>query len=766
MVNEARHRKHDASGSAAPPAAGAAAAAKRGSRSGGARKGGRGRGKIATDSGVWFTLFIACVAVLSLGIATWIGLQFYHGTSPFPSVVTPHPAAQVKNLSQFEERRDAMLWGSYRPHTYLGFRARVPQSVVAGLSWAGLRGPLRHICDHGDGLRYTWTKHDGQTFGMQQIEDGQVVLKTSFVKNVFAGDLGDYGGDWATRITVSWKDGTPASTRTNHIPIFFYFYNEGPERFEFEEDGRVLTGTNANLGNFRARFFTNVTEDDTYTYTGLPVDGIEKLTQNLTTVLLSPEFKWNRVFDNAQAYLVQVRAQPPFELTVVYESLSPGDGAYDLTHRHGTLHGSGYDTLLAEREVAFDAKFDRLFALKQKGFSEEQISFAKAALSNMLGSVGYWYGASIVRDVEEDKRRAEEAAAKQRQSGKPARPLQPALYKYFDAPLYSGVPSRSFFPRGFMWDEGFHQLLINRWDPGITRDVLAHWLDLMNVYGWIPREQILGREARSKVPDEFVVQPSDNANPPTWFLVMEDILDRIDEAHDDTDASVARDLEFIRGAYPRFAAWFKWFDTQRGALPGTYRWRGRQRKPGMMNPLTLTSGLDDYPRASHPDENERHLDLRCWMAEAAAVLARIAQRIGEPAHDFEALAQQLRDNAQLNSLHWSNRTKAYHDYGRHRIEAHNTEHDPPYWRGAIWINLNFLTTRALRFYGQTAGPHRERAQELYTKLRGNLINNIFQQYQRTGFIWEQYDDRTGSGKGTHPFTGWSALVVLLMGELY
>ena len=95
---------------------------------------------------------------------------------------------------------------------------------------------------------------------------------------------------------------------------------------------------------------------------------------------------------------------------------------------------------------------------------------------------------------------------------------------YWSAPLYTGVPSRSFFPRGFLWDEGFHNLLVSKWDPEISADVVSHWLDLVNSEGWIPREQILGSEARAKVPAEFVVQSNKNANPPTLLLTLHSMV--------------------------------------------------------------------------------------------------------------------------------------------------------------------------------------------------------------------------------------------------
>lgn len=506
--------------------------------------------------------------------------------------------------------------------------------------------------------------------------------------------------------------------------------------------------------------------------------------------------------------------QLPFDVEIAFES-----GSF-LT-RGDRLLGPAFESLREFYIKQFDRKFEEKFSLTSKGFSEKQVQFAQAALSNMVGGIGYFYGSSKVIS---------------RFFKKPV--------DYWDSPLYTAVPSRPFFPRGFLWDEGFHQLLISQWDESISKDIIGHWLDLINIEGWIPREQILGDEARTKVPSDFVVQHNENANPPTLILPIKSMVDKgvLDEG-------------YLRKIFPRLKAWFNWFNTtQLGSLPSTYRWHGRDANADKeLNPKTLTSGLDDYPRASHPSDDERHVDLRCWMAFAAGLMADIADAVGEKSHAFlyRSTSDYLSDNKLLDKYHWSPKAEFYSDYGNHtkfvklvqrsvqpsqpgspkktvRIvtskqgpslkfvnafgyvslfpfllqildpaspklekilkdlkdperlwseyglrslsksdflyKKYNTEHDAPYWRGAIWININYLAVRALNYYASNTGPYQSMAKDIYTDLRSNLFSNIFREYQRSGFIWEQYDDIAGNGKGSHPFTGWSSLVVLMMSE--
>lgn len=562
----------------------------------------------------------------------------------------------------------------------------------------------------------------------------------------------------------------------------------------------------------------------------------------------------DRMQPGANLAVLQITAQLPLHVdlsllagAVTGHKLAAG-GQEGWLSRLSSVRGEQLQRLLARRSDEFASRFDETFGRmdsQQLPAGTQQVS--QAALSNMLGGMGYWYGHSLVRVPPPAV--GPGGAANPGDRGE-VRPL-------WDAPLFSAVPSRSFFPRGFMWDEGFHQLLIRRWSPSLSREVLAHWMDLMTGPGWIAREQILGMEARSRVPDEFVVQSPTAANPPTFFLLLASMSERVAAAAaaQSWDDVAAADAQFLREAWPRINAWYLWFNTtQAGPVPGSYRWRGREADSAReLNPKTLTSGLDDYPRASHPSAEERHVDLRCWMALASRSLATIGSNLGMPQEEvapIEATAAMLEDFDSLNALHLDQSTWQYLDWGNHTQDVelrrvvvqqagkpmtrelqrvvhqaptlqfvphygyvslfpllmklipsdssilgkqldllrdpdhlwtdyglrslsklstmygkYNTEHDAPYWRGPIWININFLTVKALKHYADVPGPYQQQAADLHKQLRWKTLSNLVQQYKATGYLWEQYDDESGSGKGCHPFTGWSALLVLMAAEL-
>ncbi|NWR82063.1 MOGS glucosidase, partial [Centropus unirufus] len=694
---------------------------------------------------------------------------------------------------------------------------------------------LRHTCEQGDGLsRYGWLQHDGESFGVQELQDGKLWLRTEFVKR----PGGEHGGDWSWRVTARLK-GTDGPAPL--LSLFFYVATDGQGTLEphLENGTRLaaVTGATEELGRFTLTFLRPTAGSSqepkfaSYNSLDAPSPGLHRLSELVRSSLrghfsFAPPGRPRRRFlgvvataappgsgPQGRLLLHQVTLEPPATLEVTFESGS-------VAERPGRLAGRALTEALEQHAAAFERRFEETFGLERKGFSAPERRFAQAALSEMLGGIGYFHGHSLLRS-----------------------PLQEQPVPGPEAALFTAVPSRSFFPRGFLWDEGFHQLLLGRWDAALSREVIAHWLDLMNAEGWIPREQILGEEARSKVPPEFLLQDGETANPPTLLLALERLLP-------------AAPTAFLRRLFPRLRAWYEWFQrTQAGPVPHSFRWRGRDPEPErFLNPKTLASGLDDYPRASHPSAEERHLDLRCWMALAARVLAAVAERLAEPAEAFRAAEQALSDNAELERLHWAPELGAFADFGNHsaaielrwqpaappapgrppapprllrevreaprprfvaalgyvslfplllqllrpdspRLPAlldamrgerqlwspfglrslardsalygrPNTAQDPPYWRGSVWVNINFLALRALRGYAEAEGPQRERAARLYRELRHNLISNLFRQYSQSGFLWEHYSDSTGRGQGCHPFAGWSALVVLVMAEDY
>lgn len=215
--------------------------------------------------------------------------------------------------------------------------------------------------------------------------------------------------------------------------------------------------------------------------------------------------------------------------------------------------------------------------------------------------------------------------------------------------------------------------------PLDSLEIVRSWFNLMDEDGWIGREQILGQEARSKVPQEFQVQYPHYANPPTLFLIFESLIDKLqdkssvkktgDPLEDIRSAHLQNPeiaISYLRDLYPLLKRHYFWFrKTQWGDIKSYdrdafstkegYRWRGRDTRH------ILTSGLDDYPRAQPPHPGELHTDLISWIGMMTRSMRRIAETIGEndDVKEFNGYETAIIKN--IDDLHWDKKEKTYCD---------------------------------------------------------------------------------------------------------
>eukprot|EP00158_Paraphelidium_tribonemae_P008608 Partr_v1_DN28627_c3_g1_i3_m49438 putative mannosyl-oligosaccharide glucosidase len=456
----------------------------------------------------------------------------------------------------------------------------------------------------------------------------------------------------------------------------------------------------------------------------------------------------------------------------------------------------------------FNTKFSKAFSLGNRGFSSLHLKFARTTFSNLIGGLGMFQGDARIS------------------SRLPSSITNSTVLK-----LLSFSPSRPFFPRGFLWDEGFHQLLAVPLYPSLSLHMINGWLDLMDSNGWIMREVILGDEARARVPAEFQLQFADYANPPSLIFPVLVFLKRYRETclyrHSVKQCPVVSDsslyfadietvTEIIQTMYKKFKKHFEWLiKTQKGTLPTKYhkrlnecprlyRWRGRTAGH------CLTSGLDDYPRAS-PSKYEMHVDLVSWIGFYASSLSTVSSFLGH-ATDTRYFDDILSETVKSLDCFWKSQERVYADLTanpetqqldfavhkgyislfpfmfnlapRERTSDYlnllreltgscgvrslhssdpNYRKGEDYWRGKIWININYLILRSLKLYHWA---YSKEARELYSEIRSRLIECVFEVYQDTGYVFEQYDDIDTAGRRSRPFTGWSSLIVLIMSEDY
>ena len=407
--------------------------------------------------------------------------------------------------------------------------------------------------------------------------------------------------------------------------------------------------------------------------------------------------------------------------------------------------------------------------------------WSRRAMANLLGNIGRLSGRLTISDP------------------KHLVHVKPQILQL----THSG-PSRTTFPRGFLWDEGFHLLAIDSVNRPLAVEIVTCWLRLQAIseeQGWIPREIALSLRDKAWIPSEFLPQDPQVANPTTIvFVIRKWVRDHF--LSDSAMALVASHLQ-------------RWFDhlssSLRSETNGCFRWKPRT------SDHCLGSGLDDYPRSTTVNADECHLDLHVWirlLADTVAELCVLAPSSSAcNSRDWKATVSDL--DSTMRSV-FTTDASLFTDYlGSGNHSTHSTHigyvnlfpfmlgvlspdldadaiaavvgtllidsellsdsgilslspRDPlfgtgeKYWRGNIWAPINLLTAAALMSYSTVVTDPVLSGQML------DLSNTIRQRWSEgTKSAWNdsngprEYLTPIGAGGGVYPFAGWTAASMYL-----
>lgn len=445
---------------------------------------------------------------------------------------------QVLQTNKF----DRPLWGTYRPGVYFGLRTKEPidvGSVSSGIMWythydllrSGSIDTIRYMCDNShENLVYGYIEHDTENYGYQVITDGKndgFTLKTIFLRpDSNNNDKTSSNTDWTTRIVYE------TNNSASMVSLIWYVYIESDEDSPLlnnkeysldilQQDQTLnipittITGSTPSLGNFQMSViptaYKNTVDSDKFTVhintstINISCLNAALLKQCITKTMAIKHIKdtYPQIMLVAENYNEQNTPNLLKNLVAIQITISHKRKAFKFTNfsysldiaytqenkqsisenknSMPTLIGNNFDLVYNEYSSKFQQKFQKCFPITMNENTDEKqslLDFAKVTFSNLAGSIGYFYGYSLVRD---DNENLDNDLSKV--------DIRNAV-KYWKAGLLTAVPSRSQFPRGFLWDDGFHGLMLTSWSIELQLNILGHWMDLLNYEGWIPREQV------------------------------------------------------------------------------------------------------------------------------------------------------------------------------------------------------------------------------------------------------------------------------------
>ena len=336
-------------------------------------------------------------------------------------------------------------------------------------------------------------------------------------------------------------------------------------------------------------------------------------------------------------------------------------------------------------------------------------------------------------------------------------------------------PAVSYYDAIWNWDTPFHVFALRETAPDVAKEQILQLCELQDKdpvnYGRI-------RCAYGAAWDE------EQAQPPllSWSAVY--LYDKV------------QDLEFVKQVYQPLVDFHNWWKNNRDInMNGIYEyqtcwetgWDDSPRWAAMSPVIGDLIGLGVIMRAEA-------IDLNCLMHIDTVSLAKMAEIIGKN-DDAKSLREEAEALAQrINEKMWNEELGLYMDIdgvtgqmsgvkspasfypmlagicpkdrAKRMVEEHllnpkefwtplpvpvvsadDPNYNPNnYWRGPVWVNINFIVITALRNYG-----YNEIANDMKAKTIDAITNS-------TNFM-EYYNSQTGKGVGAPNF-GWSAALYI------
>eukprot|EP00834_Sanchytrium_tribonematis_P007051 NODE_586_length_5672_cov_0.462229.p2 type:complete len:371 gc:universal NODE_586_length_5672_cov_0.462229:2128-1016(-) len=355
-----------------------------------------------------------------------------------------------------------------RPQSYWGLRTKEPDGLIAGLMWWNASNPnIRHVCDNNYEHSYYYDIHDGENYSKEIINDLGLKLTVEWVRT---------GHEWVAKIQGK------TTSQDSPTGLAFYIGTDSKNGFINQEDNAEFFSF---TGYHNNKDFGLHIESDAkmIKHSGFKVDSGK--------VWMAEQYFTNKVREYQNLYF-----ESSFEENsnlAIFRQLSAGDFELKIAFTEKGVKGAKkLAKAFSERSSAlveqFNENFERNFDVstnkitKKKGnklFSSEYLNYSRIAIASTIGGIGYFSGNYILDKtplIEDDFDPYDSQFADYFDNDDSLSPEKNKLGHRRDSEnpefsdmkeLYSSTPSRSFFPRGFIWDEGFHLLMIGKFNENI-----------------------------------------------------------------------------------------------------------------------------------------------------------------------------------------------------------------------------------------------------------------------------------------------------------